>query len=286
MSPAGNRAAFATVLIDQDIQQVDLSGPGEPQPLISSTYVDNTPMFSPDGNKIAFSSSRSGYREIWVCDRDGSNPLQITDLKSVMSSVPFWSPDGTRIVFQSVADDQREIFVVRSSGGKVERITNHPEQDLQPSWSHDGEWIYFASDRSGERGIWKVAVRGGERLPVTGVMDDPASFAIESQDGETIYVYSGTQLWRMPIEGGPITPLLADVWGAMAFSPVMNGIYHLQREPPGLYFYDFRSKESEQLLEISGTPGAGLSASPDGQTILWVKPRPAEADIMLVDGFR
>ena len=36
------------------------------------------PQFSPDGTKIVFSSARSGNYEIWVCDREGRNPVQLT----------------------------------------------------------------------------------------------------------------------------------------------------------------------------------------------------------------
>ena len=49
-----------------------------PTKLIASTGENFDPQFSPDGKRIVFVSTRSGSREIWVCDSDGSNPRQLT----------------------------------------------------------------------------------------------------------------------------------------------------------------------------------------------------------------
>ena len=49
-----------------------------PERFISSTRDESNPQFSPDGKRVAFSSKRSGAGEIWICDSDGSNPVQLT----------------------------------------------------------------------------------------------------------------------------------------------------------------------------------------------------------------
>jgi TolB protein len=51
-----------------------------PLKLIASTQEDNGPQYSPDGNGIVFASRRSGSYEIWVCDGDGANPRQLTNI--------------------------------------------------------------------------------------------------------------------------------------------------------------------------------------------------------------
>jgi Tol biopolymer transport system component len=73
----------------------------EPKKLIASSGGDWNPDYSPDGRRIAFDSSGSGVDNIWVCNSDGSDPLQLTSLERV-AGTPRWSPDGRRIVFDSV----------------------------------------------------------------------------------------------------------------------------------------------------------------------------------------
>src|SRR2546429_7127273 len=46
--------------------------------LIASTRMDVAPSYAPDGKRIAFASDRSGNLEIWMCDSEGSNPVQLT----------------------------------------------------------------------------------------------------------------------------------------------------------------------------------------------------------------
>jgi len=66
-------------------------------PLISSTRADSAPQFSPDGKRIAFMSNRSGNDEIWVCDSDGSNSIQLTSFDGPNVTTPRWSPDGDEL---------------------------------------------------------------------------------------------------------------------------------------------------------------------------------------------
>jgi WD40-like Beta Propeller Repeat len=46
--------------------------------LIASTRSEFQPQYSPDGSKIVFASDRTGPPEIWICNGDGSNPVQLT----------------------------------------------------------------------------------------------------------------------------------------------------------------------------------------------------------------
>jgi Tol biopolymer transport system component len=76
IAPRGNRLAYTQDLGDFDIWQVQAGK--LPQSFLASRRLEYNPEYSPDGKHIAFSSNRSGMMEIWVCDQDGGNQVQLT----------------------------------------------------------------------------------------------------------------------------------------------------------------------------------------------------------------
>ena len=157
------RLIYALWVVDVDIWRLDLPAgragavaTTPPVRVISSTRLDHTPQYSPDGKRIAFASDRSGSHEIWVCDRDGSNSVPLTSFGGPYTADPFWSPDGEWIAFGSVLDTRRCTYVIRSGGGAPRRLTNSSAGESPSGWSRDGKWIYFSSDRSGEDQLRKI----------------------------------------------------------------------------------------------------------------------------------
>ena len=102
---------------------------------------DSLPSWSPDGQKIAFSSYRNGGNiQIFVMGSDGQNPIRLTD--GVNDRNPAWSPDGQRIAFDGFGDEEFdgvgwniEIYVMASDGKNRKRLTDSPASNLNPSWS-------------------------------------------------------------------------------------------------------------------------------------------------------
>lgn len=151
---------------------------GTPQKFAAySTRNEGLPEYSPDGTKVVFHSDRGGPINIWVCDSDGANAIQLTHEKTPnWAHVPRWSPNGDNIVL--ILIDERgvhDIHVVGSRGGFPRRLTKDEFVDNAPSWSPDGHWVYFLSNRSGDFQIWKIPAEGDQPIRVTrnGVLVPP-----------------------------------------------------------------------------------------------------------------
>lgn len=72
---------------------------GEVVDLTNDKAVDRYARWSPDGQKISFTSDRTGKHEIWIVDADGSNFKQITSNSEQDINMPNWSPDGKQMTF-------------------------------------------------------------------------------------------------------------------------------------------------------------------------------------------
>jgi Tol biopolymer transport system component len=127
----------------------------DPMRLTDGTSDDTMPAWSPDGRKLAFTSNRSGNRDVWVMDADGTNLQNITQ-SPADEWTPAWSPDGMDIAFASHRDGNWEIHIAKPDGSQVRRLTNHPAPDYAPSWSPDGSRLAFVSERDGNAEIYTV----------------------------------------------------------------------------------------------------------------------------------
>src|SRR5438132_723930 len=109
--------------------------------LTNNAADDEWPVWSPDGSRILFGSTRDGG-SVYEMNADGSGVTQLTTMGTAFD--PAWSPDGTKIAF----DDGNEIYVINADGSGLRNITNDPAHfDGTPVWSPDGSKIAFESNR-------------------------------------------------------------------------------------------------------------------------------------------
>jgi len=287
VSRRGGRLVYSRQMVEVGTWRIGLSKnggkAGEPVRVISSTRSDLNPQYSPDGRRIAFHSMRSGASEIWVCDSDGSNPMQLTSLGAPVTGGPRWSPDGQHIVFDSNLEGQAEVYVVPATGGKPQRLTTHPAVDGAASYSRDGRWIYFMSNRSGEPQVWKLPAQGGPAIQVT---KRGGFVAFGSFDGKFVY-YSKriglSALCRVPVNGGEEEQVLETVTG-LTFAVVEDGVYFTQGS--SIQFFSFRTGGVRTVMTTAKPPSYGLAVSPDRRWLLYTQHDQETSDLMLVENFR
>jgi eukaryotic-like serine/threonine-protein kinase len=263
---------------------------GSPVRLISSGRSQQDDDFSPDGKRIAFSSDRSGTYEIWSCNSDGSNPVQLTSFNGPLTGTPRWSPNGRWIAFDSRPEGHAGIFVIGADGGEPRRITEGTSDDAAPTWSHDGTWIYFCSTRSGKEELWKIPFGGGQAVQVTREGGFESS---ESRNGQWLYYSKPDQvgIWKMPVDGGP-SALVLNRRTSRFWKLMEEGIYFIDLDAkphPGIYLYSFVTGRTTRIatMEKDAADGfSGLSISPDGRWIIYPQVDHLEHQIMLVQNFR
>ena len=216
VSPRDGQIAFASRYFDTNIWRVELSGSAPAQRLIASNLLDSSPRYSPDGERIAFRSNRTGNDEIWTADAAGRSPVRLTSFGGPITGSPRWSPDGQFLVFDSRPDGSADVFVIPAGGGQPRKLTKEASNEVTPSFSADGKSVYFASDRTGSWQVWKQAVNGGDARQVT----SGGGFAPqESADGKWLYFarFNGDGLYRVPVAGGSeeavLATLPASLWG-------------------------------------------------------------------------
>jgi dipeptidyl aminopeptidase/acylaminoacyl peptidase len=129
--------------------------------------VVGSPSWSPDGNRIVFSSiDRSGNQDLYLFDVRGEGLARITnDLYDDRD--PAWSPDGRRIAFSSDRTPygpkgRYNLFTIDTTGADLRYVTFGDATDLAPAWSPDGRRLAFTSDVDGVNNIWTIDMTAAE----------------------------------------------------------------------------------------------------------------------------
>jgi Tol biopolymer transport system component len=256
----------------------------------SSTYDEHTPDYSPDGKRLAFASTRSGTEEIWIADRDGSNPLQVTSMGGPQCSNPQWSPDGRTILFNSRRGGSANLYLLRPDTGRLTQLTDAPSDEMEPRWSRDGRWIYFGSNRTGSDEVWRMPTAGGAASQVT---RHGGLAAIESRDGFLYYSKGGsspTSIWRVPVDGGAEVAVVDGLSYSLNFAVSARGLYFVAwgetPDRPSVDFLDFRTRRRSTLVRLNKRFWFGMTLSPDERSLVFPLVDSAGSNLMLVDRLR
>lgn len=176
--------------------------------IVSGPGYDAEATVSPNGDKIVFTSDRSGDLELYTCDIDGGNVHQVTHELGYDGGA-FFSPDGTKLVFRSsrpqtseeiaeykqlmseglVKPTNMEIYVCNVDGSELKKVTNLGKANWAPFFHPSGEKIIFSSNHASKRGfefnLFMINLDGTglEQITYDGIFD---AFPMFSYDGKKL----------------------------------------------------------------------------------------------------
>lgn len=187
----GIRGIFSTKVIYVEqlsrnsyrLMLTDIDG-ARPKVLLNSKQPLLSPVWSPDGTRVAFVSFETERPAIYVMNIASGRKEQITNFQG-LNGAPAWSPDGNKLAMVLSKDGNPEIYTVDLASKVFTRVTNHFAIDTEPCWSADGLGIFFTSNRGVKPQIYKVTLATGTTERVTFDGDYNARGRV-SPDGKSI----------------------------------------------------------------------------------------------------
>ncbi|MGD8896427.1 MAG: protein kinase [Acidobacteriota bacterium] len=173
------RVVFDTRSPRQNLRETLLGpeGPANGRWLSRGESTDRQPVYSPDGETIAFSSNRGGGMNLWTVSTSSGG------LRRLTSSHLNWDPgfvrDG-RIIWSSNRSGNYEIWIADRDGSAARKVTDDGGNAENPTATPDGEWIVYSSGNPEKAGLWKIRPDGTE---ATHLFEGRATIPEVSPDG-------------------------------------------------------------------------------------------------------
>ena len=239
--------------------------------------------YSPNGEKIVFTSLRSAYPpedledrdrarletdpayfgEIYIMDADGGNQTRLTETPGYDGG-PFFSADGERIIWRRFDEDgmNADIYTMRPDGSDVRRLTDFEAMSWAPYFHPSGEYAIFAANKHGFSNFELFLVdASGSREPVR--VTDTDGF-----DGLPVFSPDGSRLsWTSNRTGGGESQLFLAAWDHAAALTALASAPIRGRTSPPPATAESRLKASVEYLaadelegRMTGSEGARLAA--------------------------
>ena len=221
----------------------------------------------------------SPAEDIWIANKDGSNPRRLT-IDEGAESNPVFSPDGKTIAFNGEYDGNIDVFTIPVEGGIPTRLTWHPSPDIVRGFTPDGKSVLFLSPRNAFNNryaqLYTVAVTGGmaSQLAIPN-----AGWATYSPDGKQMAYtplndafkqwkhYRGgsiANIWIFNFSDNATVRIPQPTGGCNDVSPMwMGNMIYFRSDRNGefnLFSYNTATKEIKQLTTFKDFPILNASA--------------------------
>ena len=248
------------------------------------------------GSRIYFVSDRTGNKEIWSMDYDGSNQKQITFFKSI-SIMPSISPDGSRLAFTSFAKGQPRIMLWSTETNRQLPFYNQAASlNETATFTPDGRQMFYSSSASGYAQIYVANLDGTNFRRISNSRAIEVEPKVNPKTGSELVFVSGRsgpqQIFRMNTDGADVERLTNGEGEASNPSWHPDGQHLLFAWTRGyatgafnIFVMDASTRQFDQL-----TFGAGKNENPnwapDGRHLVFTSTRTGTSQIwtMLADG--
>jgi dipeptidyl aminopeptidase/acylaminoacyl peptidase len=322
IAPDGSRVAYVVNVINKEANRgkrsiwvVPVAG-GESQQLITSDKNDDSPRWSPNGNRLAFISSRDGAPQIYVADSGGGNVRKVTSVPEGVSEF-IWSPDGRMFAF--VTEVYPECPDLKCTAEKSKAAEESKVKAVIADRLLFRHWDSFKRGRRSH--LFVVSVDGGEPRDLTpGDYDvppfslgDPTAFAFSPDSREICFarntdkieaISTNNDLFIVSVEGGEPKRITGDNPGSDTtprYSPDGKYIAYRSQERNGyesdrfrLMLYDRATNRSREMSvgfdrwveDLAWLPtGSGLiiNSQDRGREALWLAPMNGDKFVRLLN---
>lgn len=169
---------------------------GEALDLTFSHMADRRPVFSPDGQWLAFETDRDGQWEIYRMHLDGSHQERLTRDGAADRS-PSYSPDGRYLAFQSnrkPGDRRSDLYLLDLELGEEFLVSDDEADEAFPRFSPDGRWLLYTASPDGNTDLYRRPLNGSPPVPgpAERLTDHEANdvWGHYSADGESVVYFS------------------------------------------------------------------------------------------------
>ena len=183
-SPNGTMIAYSLMKNGQRNIWTKQIPDGKPNPVTDGKGSYRSPIWSPDGQRIAFVSDRDNRTGIWAIPFSGGGLKLIKPLNNARVSLKQWSKDGATIYYQS----DNNLFALDIASGQISQLTNFDSSNSAQflSVSPDDDRIAYSSDTNGRLHIFIIPIGGGQPVQITNDEASNDEFPVWLPDGKRI----------------------------------------------------------------------------------------------------
>ena len=191
-----------------DVVLAPMSETGYVEPLTRAVAADSDPVWSPDGQRLAFRSLQHGPPRLYLRPaHDQDAPDEIVPMSTADETPTDWRDDRL-IVHATGAKGDRDVWTVNVRTGTRESVASTGFNETDGRLSPDGRWLAYVSDESGEADIYATPWPRGTRVRVSFAGGTRPRWG---RDGRALFFRRGAQIMRADLNASGFTTPRAEV---------------------------------------------------------------------------